>query len=958
MIGKVISHYRILEKLGEGGMGEVYKAEDLKLERIVALKFLPTEFTRNPEAKQRFIHEAKAASALEHPNICTVFEIDESPEGQSFIAMSYCEGETLKNRIEQGPLKFNYAIDIAIQCCNGLHKAHEKSIIHRDIKSANIMITEDDQAKIVDFGLAKLSGKTQLTMEGSTLGTIAYMSPEQARGDVVDHRSDIWSLGVVLYEMITGQLPFKGEYDQAVMHSIINETPYPLSGLRTALPLDLEKIVNKCLEKNPADRYQHLDELIVDLRHLERDSDSGKTSFKAVSRNSTLKNLLRTLLVPGVVLITLITFILVYFLWVVEVESKERIPLAVADFINETNEPELDGLSGMLITALEQSHRLNVVTRSRMFDILEQLGMGNTERIDESTGREICIEADIDMLAIATIRKFGKIYTIDFKMLEVKKNEYLFTTMQKGEGQESIPALIDNLSDKTRKGLKEKLAEIEVNSQKIAQVTTPNLEAYQHYFKGEDYINKLQFSEAVKEFNKAIQLDSTFGLAFYRLAYSVNWEMSAGSARKYIRKAMKLLDRIPEKEKYLVRAEYLNIEEGFGKGLAVLKEMEKKYPDNKEMIYNIGDWSWHLGDYSTAKVYLEKVLESDPKFERALQHLIWTYRDIGQYEKMLEIAKRYVTVSSSTESFELITEAYMYLKDYETGLRTIQKIQERFPDNYELIPVMANVFIQLENYEQAEAELIKLIQEDKPLEVKQLGYQNLVNFYPYVGKYQNLLKLMDKQIAWARQMNDSLRVVHLKVLKVLYLQRKFDDGNKGWDEVLQALQFQDKTRDILFGATISLLYVNHGDYELADSVARSISTAWWYYTIRCCIYSKRHECQKAEIYADSVISGGPNFCKIVVLSHLAECQYEMAKHNKAEKTLLLLQEIKDQRFGLRSIYYPKSYYLLGKVYEKKGQFDLSINNYQKFVSFWKDGDEDLPELIDGKRRLAKLLDTN
>jgi tetratricopeptide (TPR) repeat protein len=207
-------------------------------------------------------------------------------------------------------------------------------------------------------------------------------------------------------------------------------------------------------------------------------------------------------------------------------------------------------------------------------------------------------------------------------------------------------------------------------------------------------------------------------------------------------------------------------------------------------------------------------------------------------------------------------------------------------------------------------------------------------------------------------MNDSLRVVHLKVLKVLYLQRKFDDRNKGWDEVLQALQFQDKTRDILLGATISLLYVNHGDYELADSVARSISTAWWYYTIRCCIYSKRHECQKAEIYADSVISSGPNFCKIVVLSHLAECQYEMAKHNKAEKTLLLLQEIKDQRFGLRSIYYPKSYYLLGKVYEKKGQFDLSINNYQKFVSFWKDGDEDLPELIDGKRRLAKLLDTN
>jgi serine/threonine protein kinase/tetratricopeptide (TPR) repeat protein len=954
MIGKIISHYRIVEQLGEGGMGEVYKAEDIKLKRTVALKFLHPELTREEEAKTRFIHEARAASALEHPNICTVFEIDQTSEGQSFIAMSYCEGETLKNRIERGPLILDHAINIAIQCCRGLTKAHEKSIIHRDIKSANIMIAGDDQVKIVDFGLAKLSGKTQLTMEGSTLGTIAFMSPEQARGEVVDHRTDIWSLGVVLYEMITGQLPFKGEYEQAVVHSIINEMPDALTGLRTAVPLELERIVNKCLEKDPADRYQHMDELIVDLRHLKKDSDSKKTSLYKMDRKISLKTLSRRFLWPGVFLITLITFISVYFLWVVEVESKERIPVAVVDFVNETDEQELDGLSGMLITALEQSHRLNVLTRSRMFDILEQLGMENIERIDESTGREICREANINMLAIATIRKFGEIYTIDFKVLEVEKNEYLFTTMEKGEGQESIPALIDNLSDKTREGLKEKLAEIEATSRKIAQVTTPNLEAYQHYFKGEEYINKLQFSEAEKEFNKAIRLDTTFGLAYYRLAYAINWEQDAESARKYIQKAMKLLDRIPEKEKYLVRAEYLNIEESFGNGLAVLIDMEKKYPDNKEMIYNIGDWSWHLGDYSTAKTYLEKVLESDPKFERALQHLIWIYRDMGYYEKMLDIAKRYVAVASSSESFELLIEAYIYLQDFETGLRTIRKIQERFPDNYELIPVIANILIQMEKYEQAETELKILIQDDKSTEERQVGYESLVRFYPYMGKYQTLFEIIDKQTVSARQNNDSLRVAYLQVLKVLYLQRKFNDISIDWEEVTETLRIQRKIKSTLYWATMSLLYLYHGDYELADSVTRSISSTWWYFTIRSCIYSRKHECQKAKFYADSVIHAGPGFCKIQALYSLAQCQYNMEKYDRAEKSLLLLQGIRDQSFGFRSVYYPKSYYLLARVYEKKGQFAFAIKNYQKFLTLWKDGDQDLPELIDAKKRLAIL----
>ena len=229
MIGKTISHYKILEEIGSGGMGIVYKAEDTNLKRHVALKFLPPELTRDTEARERFIHEAQSASALDHPNVCTVYEIGKTEDGQMFIAMGYYEGETLKDKIAKGPLKLDEAIEIAIQIATGLEKAHKKGIVHRDIKPANIFITNDNVVKLLDFGLAKLSGQTKLTKNASTLGTVAYMSPEQAQSGAVDQRTDIWSFGVVLYEMLTGSLPFKGDYEQAIIYSIMNEDPKALN---------------------------------------------------------------------------------------------------------------------------------------------------------------------------------------------------------------------------------------------------------------------------------------------------------------------------------------------------------------------------------------------------------------------------------------------------------------------------------------------------------------------------------------------------------------------------------------------------------------------------------------------------------------------------------------------------------------------------------------------------------
>ncbi|MDZ7341162.1 MAG: serine/threonine-protein kinase, partial [candidate division KSB1 bacterium] len=361
MIGKTISHYKILEKLGEGGMGVVYKAEDLKLKRIVALKFLPPELTRDAEAKERFIQEAQAASALQHNNICTIHDIDETGDGQLFIVMDCYEGEPLKGKIARGPMKLEEAVEIALQVASGLAKAHEHGITHRDIKPANVMITNDGVVKILDFGLAKLAGQVGLTKAGMTVGTVAYMSPEQTRGEEVDHRTDIWSLGVVLYEMLTGQLPFKGAYEQAVIYSILNEEPEPVTAVRTDLPAELDHIVSKAIAKNAAERYQQVADLAADLKSLRTRIETGRTE--------TQPTLSKRKLIYGVGgLIALIAILLLSKIFWFKPPADAIDSIAVLPFQNLSADPEQeyfsDGMTEALITELSTIKALRVISRT------------------------------------------------------------------------------------------------------------------------------------------------------------------------------------------------------------------------------------------------------------------------------------------------------------------------------------------------------------------------------------------------------------------------------------------------------------------------------------------------------------------------------------------------------------------------------------------------------------------
>ena len=967
MIGQAISHYKILEKLGEGGMGIVYKAEDLTLDRPVALKFLPQHLTVNEAEQARFLQEAKAASAINHPHVCIIHAVEEH-EGQKFIVMEYVDGITLRKKFEETPVKVNDAITYAVQIGEALQEAHGKGIVHRDIKSDNIMVNSKNQIKVMDFGLAKLKGSLKLTRTSSTVGTLAYMAPEQIQGGEVDARSDIFSFGVVLFELLTGRTPFRGEHEAAIVYSIVNEEPESLVKLRSEAPPELERIINRALEKDPEDRYQSAADMVSELRRLLKQSSRVSRRSLAEMPVSPAKQEVEATQAPGPVtaapkprrfpvkIVGMIAGVLVaaalgyYFFFMHETNGGDRIPIAVADFVNQTKETELDGLSGMLITAMEQSKRLVVLTRSHMFDILKQMGKSDVDRIDEALGKEICRQANVGALVTASIRKFGKLYTIDLKVLDPQKNEYIFTAKEEGEGQESIPSMLDKLSEKTRIGLKEKAAEVKAASANVANVTTTNLEAYQHFFQGEQHINHLKFDDAEKEFRKAVELDSTFGLAWYRLTYTLNWNTATNyRAKEPLRKALSLISRIPGKEQYLLRALDAEQDGKFAQSVQILRDMEKIYPDDKEMIYNIGDWSYHAGDLAAASTYLEKVLQVDPTFERALQHLTWTYRDQGQFEKMIDVAKRYVSASGSSEAYGLLKDGYVSLGQFDLAMKAMQSVRELFPKRYEFTGSIANLYLQQGQFVQAEAELKSLIAESQPSEAKKVGYGGLTSYFSYLGRLRDALRADDERIKILWENKDTVGVINRYLQRGMMIASGRKDANDARKEAEKALAYQPEKR----GQTrinLASWYAFQGDIEAVDTLSRSIMFVRP--ILFSVVHSARQECERAEAYLDSAFKTTlPPVAKIISLYSLFRCQFQADQIDKALATVNRLLAFKE---ALGTNEYVGSLYLLGKIYEKKGERKLAIENYEKFLSIWKNADKDLPDYVEAKARLAKL----
>ncbi len=669
MIGKTISHYKILEKLGAGGMGVVYKAEDIKLKRTVALKFLTPQAVGTEEEKTRFIHEAQAAAALSHPNICTVYEIDET-EGQIFIAMEYIDGQSLKEKIESGPLKLDQAMDIAIQVGEGLQEAHEKGIVHRDIKSANVMVTGRGQAKITDFGLAKLAGQTKLTKTGRTMGTIAYMSPEQTRGEEVDHRSDIWSFGVMLYQMITGQLPFKGEYEQAVVYSILNEEPEPITGLRTGVPVELERITRKCMSKDRAERYQTAGDLAADLHHIQRVmAAQNRQPRQRLSRATTLRASRWWPWVVGVSVGLIIAFVIFFRFFIVRERHHvlERKMLVVLPFENlgpAEDEYFAAGVTEEITNRLASVSGLGVISRTSAVQYAE------TNKTIKQIGKELGVQYVLEgTVRWAQAAQGLNRVRISPQLIRVSDNIHLWA-----EVYDRVINDIFEIQSEIAKKVVEQLGVtlLEPERRAVEALPTKNLEAYQAYLRGRYYIGRPHFSienwkQAVQSYQRAVELYPDFVLAwielsrvharFYYFWYDHSEERQALAKRALVR-AVELAPDAPEVHLALGYYHFW-IEREAKRALEEFAIAARLLPESAEVLESKAEVLRMQGRMEEAVGHYQRAAELSPLNPSPVLDIGVTLWWLRKYPQALEACNRAIALAPD-EPWTYLTKVFNY----------------------------------------------------------------------------------------------------------------------------------------------------------------------------------------------------------------------------------------------------------------------------------------------------------
>jgi serine/threonine protein kinase/Tfp pilus assembly protein PilF len=988
--------YQVIEELGRGGMGKVYKVFDTKIKEKIALKLIKPEIASDRETLERFSNELRLARKVAQRNICKMFDLGEA-ESTHFITMEYVRGEDLKSIIHMtGSLNLGAVLSIGKQICDGLAEAHSLGIVHRDLKPQNIMIDKGGNAKIMDFGIARSLKEKGLTGPSTMVGTPEYMSPEQAEAKEVDPRSDIYSLGVILYEMATGRVPFEGETALGIAMKHKGETPKSPKQLNPNIPDDLSRIILTCLAKEKDKRYQSAGALRSELEKIEKGIPTTERVVPErkpiTSREITVKFNLKKLALPALAAIVLLitAFVIWRFIPKKKPISAPKIEnsVAVISFENQTGDKSYDYLQkaipNLLITNLEQTGNLYVPTWERLHDLLKQLKKENVGAITGELGFELCRMEGIKVIVLGTFTKAGNMFATDVKLLDAETKRLLKSAGSKGEGVDSIlKTQIDELSREISKGIGLPAEHISAGQLPVAEVTTHSMEAYHYFLRGNEEREKFYYPQSLDSYKKAVEIDPTFVAAYQSLSWAYDLMFETRASHEALEKAMTYARKATEKERLYIEVDYAAyIEKDQQKSIQLLKQLINKYPKEKRAYLALAN-TYGYDESDKAIEELNKALAIDPNYADAIQSLGLYYRYKEDFEKALELFKIYSSVSPDQanpidnlanlffregrvdEAVAKFKEALSVRPDFiwsTMALHYISALKQNYSEAVRLLDHLiagmegpgGDFFARLPkgflwawlgNMEKASAEFEKITETADRLgteDMKAMVNETKAWAYYDRGELELSRKCFKDSEAYAQNYNNYGSTMPVggpsKALVSFYYglldlkQGRIDSAKSRLAEMRSILPKRKIAKDYDYNYLSGEILLTEGKPREAISLL-----------------------EKAPPKILISLSYGPMMIayNFPFLKDTLARAYE--QNEEIDKAIAEYERL--TTFSLKSkepfLIHPKYYYRLAKLYEKKGIKTKAQENYERFLDLWKDADAGLPEVVDAKKRLAR-----
>ena len=976
--------YQIIEEIGKGGMGKVYKAQDTEIKEKVALKLIKPEISADRKTIERFQNELKFARKIGHRNVCRMYDLNKE-EGSYYITMEYVSGEDLKSFIRRSEkLSVGKAISIAKQVCDGLSEAHRLGVVHRDLKPSNIMIDNEGNARIMDFGIARSLKEKGITGAGVMIGTPEYMSPEQVEGKEVDQRTDIYALGVILYEMVTGRVPFEGDTALTVAVKHKTEEPEDPRKYNTQLSEDLTRVILNCLKKNKDERYQNAGELKSQLTDIEEGIPTTERIIPErkplTSREITVQLSPKKLFVPVLVFVGIIVLGLV--VWRL-IPKKESVPAAASDrpsiaimyFENNTGDEGLEhyrkALSDLLIADLSQSKYIRVLRGDNLYNILRRLDQLEAKSYSSEVIKEVASQGSVNHILQGNYTKAGENFRINIMLHDANTEELISSESVEGRGEESIFSMVDELTKKIKTNFN--LSQTELISdidREVGKITTTSPEAYKYYTEGRNYSDRADYEKSIELIEKAIEIDPEFAMAYRALWVNYSNLSLWAEANQNIHKALELVDRLSDRERYLIEGDfYAESEKTYDKAIEAYTKLLELYP---------GDWPGNnnLGILYSAIGERDKAIE---RYKTAIQHkdqaiVIYTnlassYRAKGLYDEAKSILEDYINnISDHAAIRRSLVTTYLQQGKYDLALKELDKAFLLDPTNPVTIRYKGNIFFYMGDLKRAEKEYQKLLNEKEPMNI--WGYNRLLFLYLLQGRYKDSKNQLERaldiankygQDVWIRAINrqtailDTLTGHHAKALEEL---------NDAWNSAVKDEDLQEQ-RNILFAKARTYIEMKLLDEAqrtteehrqmCEESMNKNLIGA--NHRLKGLIeLEKRNYAGAIEYFEKARQTLSVNSSAHLNLSDcMALAYYRSGDLGRARDEYEKIATYFTGRISYGDIY-AKSFYMLGLIYEELGDKVKAIENYEKFLELWKDADPELPEPLDARKRLAALKD--